>query len=230
MHIAQGKPRARRAGGASAACNGHRGRAGGVSGQRRRVARSWRPKARRVSWRRASWRGQRSWRPRRESWRGQCSMQWTQRTSWRVQQRSQRLARLRKWRLRVRESGLQLCCPANLPSSANSPSSSSPSSASASSSVLPSSAGPTNSPSSSSVSPSSSSMSSHMHRTGPSSSPSSASASSSVPPSSMTVDVAQSHRPASSYSSAPRAICDPVGRVTVARALTLTGNCMPERD
>ena len=33
------------------------------------------------SWRRVNWRGQRSWRPRRESWRGQCSKQWTQRTS-----------------------------------------------------------------------------------------------------------------------------------------------------
>ena len=32
MHnIAQGMPRARRAGGASAACNGHKGRVGGVS-------------------------------------------------------------------------------------------------------------------------------------------------------------------------------------------------------
>ena len=50
MYIAQGMPRARRAVGASAARNGHRGRVGGVSGQRRRVARSWRPRPRRVSW------------------------------------------------------------------------------------------------------------------------------------------------------------------------------------
>ena len=128
----------------------------------------------------------------------------------------------------MRESGLQLRCPANSPSSTNLPSSSSPSSASASSSMLPSSAGPANSPSSSSVSPSSSSMSSHVRRTGPSSSPSSASASSSVPPSPMTVDIARSHRTASAI--AQRAIHDPAGRVTVARALTLTGNCIPEHD
>ena len=92
MHIAQGMSRARRAGGASAARNGHRGQVGGVSGQRRRVARSWRPRPRRASWRRvtrswrrASWRGQRSWRLMRESWRGQCSTQWIPRTSQRGQ-------------------------------------------------------------------------------------------------------------------------------------------------
>ena len=45
----------------------------------------------------------------------------------------------------------------------------------------------------------------------------------------MTVDVAQSRRPALA-AIAPRAIRDPAGRVTVARALTLTGNCIPEHD
>ena len=70
MHIAQGMPRIRQAGGASAARNGHRGRVGGVSGQRRRVARSWRPRPRRASWRRATWSWRRaSWR-RRASWQG----------------------------------------------------------------------------------------------------------------------------------------------------------------
>ena len=62
---------------------------------------------------------------------------------------------------------------------------------------------------------------------GPSSSPFSASASSSVPPSSMTVKRrAIASGPASSYSDTR----NPAGRVTVARALTLTSNCIPECD
>ena len=55
MHIAQGMPRARRAGGASAARNGHRGRVGGVSAASRGGGTELEAKAEaRASWRRVT--------------------------------------------------------------------------------------------------------------------------------------------------------------------------------
>ena len=127
--------RARQAGGASAAHNGYRGRVGAVSaasggGWHHRYNTVTEPCIISIWWHGAGGRGQggrarggelagqRSWRPRRESWRGQCSTQWTQRTSWRAVQSAPctktEAKSEREWP------------PAPLHAPANSPSSSSP--------------------------------------------------------------------------------------------------------